>query len=171
MENTKLILSRRLIIRKFEKEDLEKNLEFIKDSKFFYFTNLETKEEVIEKTAKDYEEKEDYNFWHIVKKGTNDSIGVIKAFEKNDGVGLFIIINKSLRNRGYAREALEAVIDYFFTLGEKKEIYLKAEKNNGAFKSIIENLHFKKYDEDIKYSYYKMDNLDYMKYFAIFGEI
>ena len=31
MENTKLILSRRLIIRKFEKEDLEKNLEFIKD--------------------------------------------------------------------------------------------------------------------------------------------
>ena len=145
MENTKLILSRRLIIRKFEREDLEKNLEFIKDSKFFYFTNLETKEEVIEKVSKFYKEKE--------------------------GVGLFIIINKSLRNRGYARESLEAVIDYFFTLGEKKEIYLKAEKNNGAFKSIIENLHFKKYDEDIKYSYYKMDNLDYMKYFAIFGEI
>lgn len=171
MENTKLILSRRLIIRKFEKADLEKNMEFLKDPKFFYFTNLETKEELIEKTTKYYKEKEDYNFWHIVKKGMNDSIGVVKAFEKNKGVGLFIIINKSLRNRGYGREALEAVIDYFFTLGEKKEIYLKAEKNNGAFKSLIENLHFKKYDEDTKYSYYKMDNLDYMKYFAIFGEI
>lgn len=171
MENTKLIISRRLIIRKFENEDLEKNLEFIKDPKFFYFTNAETKEELIEKTEKNYKEKVDYNFWHIVKKGMNDSIGVVKAFDKNDGVGLFIIINKSLRNRGYGREALEAVIDYFFTLGEKKEIYLKAEKNNGAFKSLIENLHFKKYDEDTKYSYYKMDNLDYMKYFAIFGEI
>ena len=171
MENTKLILSRRLIIRKFENEDLEKNMEFIEDPKFFYFTNTETKEELIEKTAKYYKEKEDYNFWHIVKRGMNDSIGVVKAFDKNDGVGLFIIINKSLRNRGYGREALEAVIDYFFTLGEKKEIYLKAEKNNGAFKSLIENLHFKKYDEDTKYSYYKMDNLDYMKYFAIFGEI
>lgn len=171
MENTKLILSRRLIIRKFEKADLEKNMEFIEDPKFFYFTNLETKEELIEKTAKYYKEKEDYNFWHIVKRGMNDSIGVVKAFDKNEGVGLFIIINKSLRNRGYGREALEAVIDYFFTLGEKKEIYLKAEKNNGAFKSLIENLHFKKYDEDTKYSYYKMDNLDYMKYFAIFGEI
>lgn len=171
MENTKLIISRRLIIRKFENEDLEKNLEFIKDPKFFYFTNAETKEELIEKTAKNYKEKVDYNFWHIVKKGMNDSIGVVKAFDKNYGVGLFIIINKSLRNRGYGREALEAVIDYFFTLGEKKEIYLKAEKNNGAFKSLIENLHFKKYDEDTKYSYYKMDNLDYMKYFAIFGEI
>lgn len=170
MENTKLIISRRLIIRKFENEDLEKNLEFIKDPKFFYFTNAEIKEELIEKTEKNYKE-EDYNFWHVVKKGMNDSIGVVKAFDKNDGVGLFIIINKSLRNRGYGREALEAVIDYFFTLGEKKEIYLKAEKNNGAFKSLIENLHFKKYDEDMKYCYYKMDNLDYMKYFAIFGEI
>ena len=171
MENTKLILSRRLIIRKFEKADLEKNMEFLKDPKFFYFTNTETKEELIEKTAKYYKEKEDYNFWHIVKRGMNDSIGVVKAFDKNEGVGLFIIINKSLRNRGYGREALEAVIDYLFTLGEKKEIYLKAEKNNGAFKSLIENLHFKKYDEDTKYSYYKMDNLDYMKYFAIFVEI
>ena len=157
MENTKLIISRRLIIRKFENSDLEKNLEFIKDPKFFYITKVNTKEELIEKTSKYYKEK--------------DSIGVIQAFEKDDGVGIFIIINKSLRNRGYGREALEAVIDYFFTLGEKKEIYLKAEKNNQSFKSIIENLHFKKYDKDIKYSYYKMDNLDYMKYFAIFGEI
>ncbi len=171
MENTKLIISRRLIIRKFENSDLEKNLEFIKDPKFFYITKVNTKEELIEKTSKYYKEKENYNFWHIVKKGMNDSIGVIKAFEKDDGVGIFIIINKSLRNRGYGREALEAVIDYFFTLGEKKEIYLKAEKNNQSFKSIIENLHFKKYDKDIKYSYYKIDNLDYMKYFAIFGEI
>ena len=128
MENTKLIISRRLIIRKFENSDLEKNLEFIKDPKFFYITKVNTKEELIEKTSKYYEEKENYNFWHIVKKGMNDSIGVIKAFEKDDGVGIFIIINKSLRNRGYGLEALEAVIDYFFTLGEKKRNLLKSRK-------------------------------------------
>lgn len=52
MENTKLIISRRLIIRKFENSDLEKNLEFIKDPKFFYITKVNTKEELIEKTSK-----------------------------------------------------------------------------------------------------------------------
>ena len=48
MENTKLILSRRLMMRRFEKEDLEKNLEFIKDPKFFYMSKVETEKELIE---------------------------------------------------------------------------------------------------------------------------
>ena len=166
MENTKLILSRRLMMRRFEKEDLEKNLEFIKDPKFFYMSKVETEKELIESSLKN-----NYNFWHIVNKGMNDSIGTVKATEFENGVRIYIIINKSLRNRGYGREALEAVIDYFFTLEQKEEVYLKSEKNNESFKTLIDKLHFKKYDEDTKYNFYKMDNLDYMKYFAIFGEI
>ncbi|MBS5988925.1 GNAT family N-acetyltransferase [Anaerococcus hydrogenalis] len=171
MENTKLILSRRLIIRRFEKEDLEKDLEFIKDPKFFYMSKVEDEKGLIDTCLSNYENKNNYNFWHIVNKGMNDSIGTIRANECENGVRIYIIINKSLRNRGYGREALEAVIDYFFTLGQEEEVYVKAGKNNESFKTLIEKLHFKKYDEDTKYNYYKMDNLDYMKYFAIFGEI
>ncbi|MDU1316339.1 MAG: GNAT family N-acetyltransferase [Anaerococcus hydrogenalis] len=171
MENTKLILSRRLIIRRFEEADLEKNLEFIKDPKFFYMSKVENEKELIETSISNYENKKNYNFWHIVNKGMNDSIGTVKASDCENGVRIYIIINKSLRNRGYGREALEAVIDYFFTLEQKQEVFLKSEKNNESFKTLIDKLHFKKYDEDTKYNFYKMDNLDYMKYFAIFGDI
>mgnify|MGYP001093487969 CR=1 FL=1 len=171
MENTKLIISRRLIMRKFEKGDLEKDLEFMIDPKFFYMSEIKDKQELVEKSLEYYKNKKNFNFWHIVKKGTNHSIGVIKAIFYENGVRLYVIINKSYRNRGYGKESLDAVIEHFFSFENVKEIYLKTPKDNKAFKTIIDKIHFKKYDEDIKYLYYKMDNLDYMKYFAIFGEI
>lgn len=171
MENTKLIISRRLIIRKFEKEDLNKDMEFLTDPKFYYLSDKKDSKSFIENLEKAYKNEKDINFWHIVKKGLNESIGSIKAVKYETGVSLYPIINKSLRNRGYGKEVFEAVMDYFFTLVRVEKIYAKMDKNNKSFKTIVENLTLKKYDEDEKYLYYQINNLDYMKFFAIFGEI
>ncbi|MDY3006937.1 GNAT family N-acetyltransferase [Anaerococcus sp. AGMB00486] len=171
MENTKLIISRRLIIRKFEEDDLNKEMEFFKEPKFYYLSDKYKPKEFIEDINLAYENKSGINFWHIVKQGINESIGCIKAVKHEDGVRIYPIINKSLRNRGYGKEAFEAVMDYFFTLGGYKKVYAKLNKKNNAFKTIVESLTLKKYDEDEKYFYYQINNLDYMKFFAIFGEI
>lgn len=171
MENTKLIISRRLIIRKFEKDDLGKDMEFFNDPKFYYLSDKEDEKEFIKDLNNLYENKDNINFWHIVKQGMNESIGCIKAVKVKDGVRIYPIINKSLRNRGYGKEAFEAVMDYFFTMGSSKKVYAKLNKNNDAFKAVVESLTLRKYDEDEKYFYYQINNLDYMKFFAIFGEI
>lgn len=171
MENTRLIISRRLIIRKFEEDDLGKDMEFFKDPKFYYLSDKEDEKEFIKDINKLYDNKSDINFWHIVKQGMNESIGCIKAVKCEDGVRIYPIINKSLRNRGYGKEAFEAVMDYFFTLAGVNTVYAKLNKDNEAFKAVVESLTLKKYDKDEKYFYYQINNLDYMKFFAIFGEI
>lgn len=171
MENTKLIISRRLIIRKFEDEDIKKDMEFFNNSRFYYLSDETDKKDFIDHIQKAYEKKSDINFWHVVKKGMNESIGCVKAVKYKDGVRIYPIINKSLRNRGYGTEAFEAVMDSFFTLAEIKKVYARVKKDNEAYKSLVEKLTLKKYDKDEKYFYYQIDNLDYMKFFAIFGEI
>lgn len=171
MENTKLIISRRLIIRKFEDDDIKKDMEFFDNSRFYYLSDETDKKDFIDHIQKAYEKKQDTNFWHVVKKGMNESIGCVKAVKYKDGVRIYPIINKSLRNRGYGTEVFEAVMDYFFTLADVKKVYARAKKDNEAYKALVEKLTLKKYDEDEKYFYYQIDNIDYMKFFAIFGEI
>lgn len=173
MENTKLLHSRRLVLRKFRQEDENEELKFLEHKNFKYFKEktIEDKKEFIQKTLENYENKENYNQWHIVKIGENISIGMAKAKIEEDAVEIKIIIAEKFENRGYATESLNAIIHEFLTGFEITKVKLKAQNENNSWKEVISKVYFKEVEKDDNYTYYEMNNMDYMKIFAIYGDI
>ena len=173
MENTKLIFTRRLILKKFEQKDKEKNLNFLEKKEFqsLDIKKSTNKEEFIKLVENAYENQKNFNLWHITKRTSQESIGLAWTEKFENGYIIKIIINDHFENRGYGCESLENIIEYLFTQVFVKEIYLKSKKENAPWQEVIKKVKFIKYNQDKDFYYYKMTNIDYMKYFAIFGEI
>lgn len=173
MENTHIFYSRRILFRKFDQEDKKKDLDIFDHKNLVYFTDLDIsdKNEFLDQVIKAYDEKEDFNFWHMVKLGENESLGMAKVDIEEDTAWVKILTSEKIKNRGYGREALETLIHEIFTENMAKKIKVKAQKDNGPWQEVIKNTQFKEYDQDQDFIYYQITNLDYMKYFAIFGEI
>lgn len=173
MENTQILHSRRILFRQFTKEDLKEDLNIFNHKNIKYFTEekIEDSKKYIEEIIENYKNKEKFNFWHLVKIGENKSIGMAKIETKEKIAQIKILIDEKIKNRGYATEALETLIQETFTSGLAEKIKIKAYKENQAWIEVIKKNNFEKYKEDQTYNYYQMTNIDYMKYFAIFGEI
>lgn len=173
MENTQILHSRRILFKKFTEEDKNKDLDIFNHKNFKYFTEekIEDPKTFIDKTIKSYEEKNDFHFWHLVKIGENESLGMAKVDLDDNTAYIKVLIKESIKNRGYGTEALETLIHEVFTENLASKIVVKAQKENGPWQEVIKKSHLKKFNEDENLTYYQMTNIDYMKYFAIFGEI
>lgn len=173
MENTQILHSRRILFKKFTEEDKNKELDIFNHKNLKYFTekNIENPSDFINQTIKSYVEKKDFHFWHLVKIGEDESLGMAKVDLKDDTAWIKVLIKDSIKNRGYGTEALEALIHEVFTENLAIRIMVKAQKENAPWQEVIKKSHLHSIKEDDEFIYYQMTNIDYMKYFAIFGEI
>lgn len=173
MKNTEILHSRRILFRKFTEEDKNKDLNIFNHKNIEYFTDepIEDKNKFIDKLEEAYQKDEEFYFWHLLRIGEDESLGMAEVTIEDTSARIKILISESYKNRGYGSEALDFLIHEVFTDGLASRIELLAQKDNGPWISVIEKSHLEKYKEDDTYFYYQMTNLDYMKYFAIFGDI
>ena len=121
---TKTIETDRLILRRFQMEDAEKmyqNWESDPEvTKFLTWPtheSVEVTKKVLESWISDYEKPDDYQ-WCMALKESDEPIGsisVVAQNEKAESAEIGYCIGKAYWHKGYASEALKAVMGYLLT--------------------------------------------------------
>lgn len=170
---TTILHSRRILFRNFSQEDKNKDLEIFAHKNLDYFTEEEIKDTdgYIDQIIESYTKDNNFYFWHLVRLGEGKSLGMAQVQIEKDTARVKILIGESVKNKGYGTEALDTIIHEVFTEGLASRVEVMAHKDNGPWIEVIKKSRLEKFKEDDKFIYYQMTNLDYMKYFAIFGEI
>lgn len=118
---TKVLFTKRLILRRFEEKDAEEIfLGFVNQDEFLYYANKEKRtleEEIksLENISEKYKNKEYYN-WLITKNDTKEIIGSInlRVNNINESVEFNYAIDNRFTNKGYMTEALKEVKRFAF---------------------------------------------------------
>ncbi|QNO15856.1 GNAT family N-acetyltransferase [Alkalicella caledoniensis] len=140
----------RLILRQVEEGDLEQLFEMLSDAevaKFDYFYPINSKEEAmnfIGRYRKELEKNEEIT-WGVILKETNELIGTCCFGDFNDGARRTEIgydITQKQWNKGYATEALKAIIDYGFNVMNLNRIEATITPGNNASIKVLEKLNF-----------------------------
>lgn len=118
---TKTLETKRLILRRFKKEDAEEIYNgFINQKDFLYYANkekrtLQEEKESLERIDEKYNQRHYYN-WLITLKDTKQIIGriflVVEEF--NECVESNYVIDDKFSKNGYMTEALKEVIRFCF---------------------------------------------------------
>lgn len=150
----KIVLSRlnleteRLRIRRFEKKDADALFEFLSDRESCYLDGgyepyTEKNDDYYDMMSKFAEEETRYV---IVRKDTEDVIGMIHLMECNDRavevMEIGYIMNPSKRRCGYATEAVEAMLRYLLQELHLDMVIAGALEDNKISLKMIENLGF-----------------------------
>ncbi|MEJ6949631.1 GNAT family N-acetyltransferase [Natronospora cellulosivora (SeqCode)] len=140
----------RLILRQVVDKDLEQLYEMLSDAevaKFDYFYPVKSKEEVvkfIERYTEELLEKEEIT-WGIVLKETDKLIGTCCLGDFNEGARRCEIgydIAQKHWNKGYATEALKAVLSFGFNSMNLNRIEATITPGNNASIKVLEKLNF-----------------------------
>lgn len=76
---------------------------------------------------------------------TNEAIGTIDLFEfepAHSRAGVGVLIFEAFRNKGYALEALNSMINYAFTILLLKQVFCNISHSNTASRQLFEKLGF-----------------------------
>jgi ribosomal-protein-alanine N-acetyltransferase len=126
----------------------DKYLDWLNDSEVYKY--LETRGNQTRETLKDFIEKQiggETAIWAISIKENASHIGNIKVDPINwkHGFGEYGILmgDKEQWGKGYAKEASQAVIDYFFETKQLRKINLGVVKDNKPAVKLYENMGFK----------------------------
>lgn len=145
-----ILETERLILRLVEDTDVDHLYEILSDAevaKFDYFYPLTSKEQAlkfIERYKNEVEENEEIT-WGIVLKETNKLIGTCCLGSFDDGARRGEIgydIAQAEWGKGYATEALEAVIDYGFGTMNLNRIEATITPGNDASVKVLNKLNF-----------------------------
>lgn len=146
---TKIIETKRLILRRFSEQDAKEIYEgYVNQEKFLYYANKEkrTLEEEIESLNginEKYNNPEYYN-WLITTKEDKKIIGAINlnVDNYNESVEFNYAIDDRYEGKGYMTEALEAVKNYCLNEVSVNRIFGGCEINNLASKRVMEKCSF-----------------------------
>ena len=121
---TRRLETNRLILRRFTPEDAEAmHRNWASDSEVTRYltwpphTDASVSRAVLRQWAADYEKDSCY-LWAIVPKGLGEPIGSIAAVDMNDDTSMVHIgycLGRAWWHQGIMSEALQAVIDFFFS--------------------------------------------------------
>lgn len=145
-----ILETERLILREVENKDVEQLYAMLSDTevaKFDYFYPVRSKAEVfkfIERYKKGLEEKEEIT-WGIILKNTNKLIGTCCLGDFDEGARRTEIgydITRSEWGKGYATEALEAVVDFGFYMMNLNRIEATITPGNNASVRVLKKLNF-----------------------------
>ena len=140
----------RLILRQVDDEDVEQLYEMLSDievAKFDYFYPVTSKVEVmkfIERYNKELEENEEIT-WGIILKETNNLIGTCCLGDFDEGARRAEVgydITQREWGKGYATEALEAVINFGFSIMNLNRIEATITLGNNASVRVLTKLNF-----------------------------
>lgn len=149
------IETKRLILRKAKKSDLEKiyeNVWSVKElTKYMLWEVSKSKEEAEERLNKTIKYQKDNYAYFICLKETDEPIGFvgIKEVSKNvySDTGLCISLNN--QNKGFGKEVLKAILNLVFNeLNGEKFIY----------SCMRENINSRKLCESFNFTYYKSEH-------------
>lgn len=147
----KRIESKRLIMRRFRKEDLDDEYAVISDEKvaeYSDFTAYKSKEDAlkaIETAMQDYDTYE--ACWAIEEKESNKVIGhirMINASLKNKQCTLLWTLGQKYWGLGYSEEILKAMLKYLFEEHPFDIIIVQYYSDNFFLNPILENVGMKK---------------------------
>ena len=154
MKNTtKKIITSRLILRKFKKDDYQVMFDnwasdeiVAKSAGWPKHENLEDTKALVEYWVNEYKNENIFN-WVIELKGESliGSITVIRSDLNNRTCEIGYNIGRKYWNNGYATEAINAVIDYLFELNMFDTITAQCFEYNLASSRVLEKNVFKKY--------------------------
>ena len=136
---TQTIKTKRLTLRPFCIEDVQavfnnwaSDSEVTKFLRWTAHTDISTTKRVLESWVSDYSRKNFYQ-WAIVPSDLGEPIGCIGVVEQDDRISMVHIgyaLGKKWWNKGYMSEALEAVIEFFFTQVGVNRIESQHDPNN-----------------------------------------
>jgi ribosomal-protein-alanine N-acetyltransferase len=142
--------TQRLILRQVETTDVEQLYDILSDAevaKFDYFypvTSIEEATKFIERYKKEWEEKEEIT-WGIILKETNQLLGICCLGDFDEGARRSEIgydITQAEWGKGYATEALEAVIDFGFHVMNLNRMEATITPGNHASIKVLRKLNF-----------------------------
>ena len=151
MNNKIEIHSTRLLIREIQSSDVPAIFNYRSDALVNQYQGWipekleEVKGFVEHKIAKEFNQLDTWFQLTIVIKESNELIGDVGLhFLENEVVELGVTIAKKNHGKGYATEALKAVIEYLFNKVDKQKIKASVDPRNLASIAMIEKLGFKK---------------------------
>ncbi|MQS76304.1 GNAT family N-acetyltransferase [Lactobacillus halodurans] len=143
-----LLIGRKIKIRNFEKTDLKPFLELVKDKNNHDSSGLEyTTDEKFGADIFDlYLRREDV--YAIALKDNDLMIGLIELNKRGVTQTLLatreigFVIDKKFRHKGYAKEAVQLLIDYGFNELKLTEIWAGSREDNPISQKLLEKLKF-----------------------------
>lgn len=151
------IISDRLIIRRFVKEDWQDLYEYLSDKDVVKFEPYGTfsKEEAIKEAVS----RSESNFFYAVAlKNSGKVIGNLTFFEEDfNTFELGYVFNRKYQGKGYASEAARALVDYAFkNMGARRVIAMCSPKNTPSWK-LMERLNMRREGHLLQNVYFKTD--------------
>ena len=128
-----------ILLRALEPEDLDVLYKWENDPEIWYVSNTLTPfsrytlKKFIENSGKDIFELKQTRFI-IELKNNNKAVGAVDVFDFDPihlraGLGI-LISSKNDRKKGYARETLQTLINYCFSVLKLKQVYCNIPENN-----------------------------------------
>ena len=146
---TKVLQSKRLILRRFKEADAKEIYEgYVNQEGFLYYAHKEKRSLEEEKNSlKGIDEKykkNNYYNWLITLKSDNKIIGAInlRVDDFNESMEFNYAIDERYKGNGYMTEALMVVKDYCFNELKVNRLFGGCEINNIASKKVMEKCSF-----------------------------
>jgi len=148
---TQTIETNRLILRKFKYEDNQDMRDYwVSDPKvqFLYSEPIYTTYDEVKKLLDSYissYKNMDYYRWAIIERDSNSCIGQIAYFLINidNHFGeIEYCIGTKFQKRGYATEAIKAILDFGFNKIDLHKVQVCHKENNLASKALINKCNF-----------------------------
>ena len=143
------LIGNKIKIRNFEATDLDQFLELVQDQNNHELAGLEyTDDANFGKQLLEMYHRRDGAF-AIALKETNQLVGIIELNKRGESDELLqtreigFVINRKFRQLGYAKEAVQLIIDYGFKTLNLTEIWASTERENLAPQRLLEILEFK----------------------------
>lgn len=144
-----LLIGRKVKIRNFEADDLEPFLKLIQDENNHDLAGLEYTEDVnFGRDLLDMYQRRD-GAYAIALKDDNTMVGIIESNKRGESEELLLtreigfVIDQKFRQQGFAKEAVQLLIDHSFNDLNLTEIWASTEKDNLAPQKLLEILEFK----------------------------
>lgn len=154
----KNIITDRLIIRRFEKNDWQDLYEYLSDEEVVKFEpyDIYTKNQAKEEANR---RANDESFYAVCLKANEKLIGNLYLSKGDfDTWELGYVFNRAYQGQGYATESAKELLDYAFThLGARRIIAMCSPKNDHSWR-LLERLHMRREGMLLKNVYFKTDS-------------
>ncbi|MDI9515163.1 MAG: GNAT family N-acetyltransferase [Clostridiaceae bacterium] len=153
----KNIITDRLIIRKFDKNDWQDLHEYLSDEEVVKYEpyDIYSEDQAKEEAAK---RSNDESFYAVCLKENGKLIGNLYLCKGDfDTWELGFVFNRKYQGKGYATEGARALLDYAFThLGARRIIAMCNPKNERSWK-LLERLHMRREGLLLQNIYFETD--------------
>lgn len=169
--------TKRLLIRPISLDDIELIFEYRRDKEANKYQGwipetLDDVEVFIEKVSKKIDEPETWFQFVIIEKESQKLIGDLGVHfigSENKQTEIGCTLDKHFQNKGYATEALNAVMDYLFNTLNKHRIIASIDSENKSSIRLVERIGFRKEAHFVESLFVNGDWVDDLIY-AILGK-